>query len=446
MSKLAFLHLKLCLLALLAFTHTVTWAACTNTLVTQTEDYYSAMIQFGKINLIDTHFAPAGALIATTVTPPTNYTTGGASGASVLWECDQTDLPNIYFLVSTNGDDRVGGYYDIGTNVGLSDVYATWFAYIGIKSTMAGVTLTRYWQKVPITSYATVGSRIQIRLQDIPPLQSELYRVSSLPGTSAISSYCGNNNNNGSGIEFASATGELYTCTQPNAYIQLSGSNTSVPFAHDEPGEDSASNFDFWGADNGFGYGLRTANKLYTNATCMVSSATPLVILPPIGVAELEAGMVSTSNFELQMECNNTVASGLGDTQIAMGFQVSEGAYSAAKSLNLVNASDGVAALLSDNYNDPSMAKGVGITIANSATPTQPMTLIGLSTNVPLTASVGNNAGWYPVLDGATANGSSHTGYTDYNFSFIASLKKLPGQTVSAGSVRATAYVIVKMQ
>ncbi len=60
--------------------------------------------------MTDTYFAPAGSLLATTVAPPTNYTSGGATGSSVLWECDATDLPNIYFLVATNGDDRVGAF------------------------------------------------------------------------------------------------------------------------------------------------------------------------------------------------------------------------------------------------------------------------------------------------------------------------------------------------
>lgn len=192
---------------------------------------------------------------------------------------------------------------------------------------------------------------------------------------------------------------------------------------------------------------MRDANKLYNNPTCTVRNATPLVLLPTISVRDLDAGMASSANFNVQLECNNTVVSGLNDTQVALGFQVSEGAYSAAQSLNLVNASGGVRALVSDNYNAPEMAKGVGITIANSASPGQPMTFLGQSTNVPLSPTpAGNNAGWYPVLAGATSNGSSYPGFSNYSLSFIASLQKLPGMTVTAGRVHATAYVIVKMQ
>lgn len=56
------------------------------------------------------------------VTPPANYTYNGATGAL---GCDASDLPNIHFLVAINGDDRTGGYYNIGDVDGLTNVYAT---------------------------------------------------------------------------------------------------------------------------------------------------------------------------------------------------------------------------------------------------------------------------------------------------------------------------------
>ena len=64
-------------------------ASCSLTLVTQTEDSYVAQIPFGKINLTDTYLQPVGTMLASIVVPPTNYTHGGANGASVLWECSQ---------------------------------------------------------------------------------------------------------------------------------------------------------------------------------------------------------------------------------------------------------------------------------------------------------------------------------------------------------------------
>ncbi|EFC5412881.1 fimbrial protein [Escherichia coli] len=444
MSKSTFLHILISSIILVALIQSSAWATCSNTRVGQTEDGRSALIEFGKINLTDTYFAPVGSLLATTVVPSTNYTSGGASGSSVLWECDATDLPNIYFLVATNGDDRVGGFHNAGGPDALSDVYATWFAFVGLKQTMAGVTIGRYWKKVPITSYATQGTKIQIRLQDIPALHAELYRISTLPDTAGATSYCGNTNADGDGVGYAKPSGTPYNCTQPNAYIQLSGTS-GIPFAHDEVGEDSADHYDFWGGDNGFGYGMRSVNRLYNNATCVARSATPLVLLPTIAEAQLNAGMESTANFNVRVECSNSVQSGISDTQTALGIQVSEGAYTAAQKLGIINSNGGVSALVSDNYDAAEMAKGVGIYISNSAQPDTEMTLVGQPGIAKLPPG-GNAAGWYPVFEGATLEGATHPGYSGYSYSFIARLKKLPNQTVSAGKVRATAYILVKMQ
>lgn len=420
------------------------WGKCTRTSALIAYDDYSAVISFGKINLSDVYLTPVGSLLASTVVPPTNYVYNGASASTVLWECDEADLDNIYFLVATNGDDRVGGYYDIGDADGLTGVFATWFAYVGIRQTMGDVTLSRYWQRVPVSSWAvTDKNKIQIRLQDIPPLQAELFRISSLPGTSAKSAYCHNNNNDGAGIRFANAQGALYTCTQPNSYIQLSGEDSvSFSFYRDKAGEDSAVKFDFWGGHNGFGYGMRTGSTLYTTPTCVARSADPLVTLPPIAVNDLNNGLTSSARFSVQVECSDSAQSGVGDTQTAMGFQVSEGAFFAATELGLVNGSGGVSALVSDNYFADGVAKGVGITLAHGDTPGAPLTLLGQPA-----AAGGEEAGWYPVLQGATKAGSSLDGYSNYTYSLIATLKKLnENQNVTAGKVRATAYVVVKMQ
>ncbi|MXJ84453.1 fimbrial protein [Klebsiella michiganensis] len=419
------------------------WATCTSSGISQTEDNRTALIPFGKINLFDTYFSPIGTLLSSVVVPPTNYTYGGATSSSVLWTCDASDLSNIYFLVATNGDDRVGGYYDIGATDGLNDVYATYFAYVGLKQTMSGVVLTRYWKKVPVTTYATSGTKIQIRLQDIPALQAELYRVSSLPGTSAASSYCGNNNTAGSGIVYGTTSGASYTCIQPNSYIQLVGPGLT----HDEIGEDSATHYDFWGADNGFGYGMRAVNRLYNTPTCVARSATPLVLLPTISINDLNNGQTSTASFTVSVECSDSVNSGTANSQTALGFQVSSGAYSAAQTLGLVNSSGGVSMLLSDDYMSATAAHGVGINIAYSNAPATPLVLIGQSGTDPLNSNfMGKAAGWYPVLDNSQSAGSTVAGYTNYNYNFIAALKKIDGQTVTAGKVRSTVTVLVKVQ
>lgn len=438
------IDIKLMLLFFVGAASLPAWSKCTSSGVSQTEDGRTALIPFGKVDLYDTYFFPVGSLLGSVSVPPTNYTYGGATASSVLWTCDASDLSSIYFLVATNGDDRVGGYYDIGTTDGLTGVYATYFAYVGIKLTMSSVVLTRYWQKVPVTTYATSGSKIQIRLQDIPSLEAQLYRVSTLPGTGAASSYCGNNNTSGSGIVYGSTSGVTYRCTQPNAYVQLYGSGLTK----DDIGEDSATHYDFWGADNGFGYGMRAVNRLYNTPTCVARSATPLVTLPTISINDLNNGSTSSATFSVSVECSNSVTSGTANSQAALGFQVSSGAYSAANTLGLVNSSGGVSMLLSDDYTATTSAKGVGITIAYTNAPSTDLTLIGGQTGTdPLNTSyIGSSAGWYPVLYNAVSAGSTTSGYTNYTYSFTAKLKKINGQTVSAGKVRATATVMVKVQ
>lgn len=425
--------LKFWLLQILIFMmgcYTVSaYATCRSTGVSQTEDDRTAPIRFGTVNLTSTYLQPVGTVLGKAIVPPTNYTYGSATAASVLWECDASDLPNIYFLVATNGDDRVGGYWDLGAQDGMPNVYATYFRYIGIKQTMDGVVLTRYWKSLPVRNYVTVGNKIQIRLQDLPTLYAELYRISSIPA-SGQSNYCG------TGTGGTIATGS-YGCTQPNAYIQLKGPGLTS----DNIGEDSASNWSFWGADNGFGYGMRSGNTLYNEPTCVARNATPLVLFDTMTVEALNQGKSTQAQFNVSIECSNQAVSGIASKQTAMGIQASEGAYAAAQKLGLVNAQNGVKALLSDQYGTNGIAKGVGIFLRNNSTGTD-MNFVGQ----PGISGNGANAGWYPFKDGATAKGSTEAGYTHYLQNYTAILKKLDGQTVEAGKVHATAYVLVKVQ
>lgn len=416
------------ILSLLSFT---THATCTNTLVSQTEDNRTAPIRFGTTNLTSTYLQPVGSLIGKTITPPTDYTYGGANASSILWECDASDLSNLRYLVATNGDDRVGGYWDLGAADGLPNVFATYYKYVGLKLTMNGVVLNRYWQSLPVTNYITVGSKIRIRLQDLPTLYGELYRISRLaPQAGSPSAYCGTAVNN-------QITTGSYSCTQPNAYIQLSGPG----LVHDEIGEDSAVNFDFWGADNGFGYGMRSGNQLYNDPSCVARNATPLVLFNTISANSLNAGGAVQAYFNVSIECSDQAVSGTSSHQVAIGIQASEKAYNAAKNLGLVNSQNGVAALLSDDYGSNGIASGVGIFLRNTNS-TADINFVGQ----PGLTGGGAIGGWYPAKEGAIANGSTQAGYTYYTQNYTATLKKLAGQSVTAGKVNSTAYVLVKIQ
>lgn len=410
------------------------FAKCSvNTKVANARDHNAALIHFGVVNLASVYLEPVGTLLASTVVPPTNYIYNGANAESILWTCDVADLPNIQFLVATNGDDRVGGFWDLGAADGIPEVYATYFEYVGLKQSIAGVTVTRYWQAIPVMSYEQVNGKINIRLKDIPPLHAELYRVSQLaPESGSGSHWCG-----------SSASGQkssgVYSCEQPNAYIQLQGPGLTG----DKPGEDANNHYRFYGANNGYGYAMR-GNTLESVATCVARSATPFVSFGSIGLSDLNNHFVVQTHFNVTIECNNAVESGVDYGQTAIGFQVSEGALSAAQDLGLVNSSSGVLALLSDHYGDDGIAKGVGIYLSNANT-NEDMIFVGAQH-----ANAGEASGWYPVLSGVDHQdiASSKAGYSYYIHTFTATLKKLEevDEKVEPGRVKSTAYVLVRVQ
>ncbi|TCM69167.1 fimbrial protein [Acinetobacter calcoaceticus] len=396
-----------------------------------TGDNAATPLPFGVINLSNAYLQPVGTLLDKIVVPPTNYDFGGTTGTTVMWDCASTDLPNIEFLVATNGDDALGGYWDLGTRDGIPDTYATYFSYVGLRLTMDQVVVSRKWKSIPVKNYTInpISRRIEIRLQDIPTMTAELYRVSQLPTAGVIGGACGQ-----TGV----AIGQYSNCAQPNAYIQLKGPG----LVHDYPGEDSARRFQFWGVANGIPYGMwRGGNVLRNDPTCVARNATPLVNFDPISTAELLANQSVQSDFDASIECSNTAVSGTSRRQVAIGLQASPGAYTAAKKLGLINPQNGVTALVSDQYDDHKMAKGVGIFLKSASGREQ--NFIGQ----PGLTGGGANAGWYPVLNGAQPDGSSPSGFRSYILRYTAVLKKLPGNNpVQAGKVRATASVLVKLQ
>ncbi len=402
-------------------------ATCTKSGVLNSGDTRTAPIRFGTVNLTSTYLQPVGSLIARVAVPPTNYTYGGASASTVLWQCDVADLPRIKFLVATNGDDRVGGFWDLGAKDGIPNVFATYFRYVGLKQTMDDVVINRYWQSIPVKNYVIVGNKVQIRLQDLPTLYAELYRISSLPPSlGSGSNYCLGQTTTGS-----------YSCVQPNSYIQLSGPG----LASDPEGSDSNNNYAFWGPNNGFGYGMRVGNQLYNDSTCVARNASPLVLFNTISANDLNNGGSVRANFNVSIECADKAVSGTSAHQVAIGIQVSEKVYNAAKQLGLVNAQNGVKALVADDYGDSGVAQGVGVFIQNNGSATD-LNFVGQ----PGLSGGGALAGWYPAKAGAVVNGSAQAGYKNYTKSYSATLKKIAGQNVTAGKFNSTAYVLVKIQ
>ncbi|WP_024655939.1 fimbrial protein [Pseudomonas syringae USA007] len=403
-------------------------------------DGNSVQIKAGRINLTSSYLQPAGTPLATTITSANDP----LGWETVLFECDLKDKDDLYELFSTNGDDRLGGYWETGNgsgtaiNDGLPGVYATFFPYVGLKITHmdSGKVFTRYWQESKITRYDVVGNKLQVKTKHLSALKSELIKVSDNPPLSGSSSnWCGYQ----APTNVASAD---YTCVQPNAYVTFKAPG----FIYDKVGSDHNTNYYFWGVANGIAYGLRGSATLTFTPTCVARNVTPVVTFPTISVQQLNSGESREADFTVELECSNQMTSGVQSNQTALGIQVSQPAFVKAGELGLVNSYGGVDYLLSNGYGaDPSVATGVGISLRDSANG-DPMNFVGWPGNTGAGNPGGKLAGWYPVLDKTTSQGSSQAGYTRYTKVITAVLEKLPRRQPTAGRVDATAYVLVKVQ
>ncbi|MFZ1181549.1 MAG: fimbrial protein [Herbaspirillum sp.] len=392
-------------------------------------DNNSSQFQFGRINIIrTTTLQPVGTILGSAVATAGNA--AGINDETVLWECDLADKDQLYEVFSTNGDDRVGGYFEIGAKDGLPGYYQTWFSFAAIKIThvRSGKVFTRHWQYAKLTNYDVEGRKIKIRAKHLSPVQAELARVSTVQWGGA-SNYCGN--------DMADDRGRSpwpYTCTQPNAYIAFSGPG----YPADPEGSDHATHHRFW-PKNGVAFGMRNAAWVSYEPTCVVRNTTPEVTFWPITVQEFQRGEKREVDFSIQLECDRNVNSGTGQNQTAMGIQVSEDAYIKAMELGLVGSMGGVTHLLSNNYGvDPAIATGVGIRIRD-ADSGRPMNFLGWQGG-----NTGAGAGWYPVFSRGRPSGSGKT--LHHTRVITASLEKLPGHVITPGRVYAIARVIVKVQ
>lgn len=446
--------------------------------VTDTGDNAAAKIPVGNLHLYNNTIQPAGTKISEVTVSPMEYKVRNALAETILWRCEPgTNMDDVKFLVATNGNALHGGQVVVTTENagGQTNVYYTGFQGIGIRQTMAGVTVTRTWKTVPVsydigTYTGTVINATQcpsgwycIRLKHIPNLTVEFFKVAGAPNSGS----CGVVENSGN-----------YSCKEPSAYIQLADSLATggpVPFSNDVEGQDSRYLYTFLGVNNGFGYTLYNAANLVPAAnTCWATTAnTQTVTFPTTSTTHLDTDGEVFADFQIQIACTGNVTAGLNTTNFAVGIQASQASYTQAQALGLVNANQGVTALVSDDYaSNAARAKHVGIFLYKDGGST-PMNFVGqpgstgsgfppttvVSTAcswdnplidgtgdktcyLPVNFPNGNNAGWYAFPDLTQSSGDKTT-----NIPLRAVLKKLPSAgAVTAGSVLATAHVLVKMQ
>lgn len=390
--------------------------------------------RLSSINITNTFLQPVGAPLGTSI-----FNVGTGDLNQVLFQCDVSDIGKIYEQIATSGDDRVGGFYDLGQRDGNPNYFATYFPYVGLRLTHvnSGAVFTRSWKSIPLKNYEIVGDKINIRAKDFSPIKADLVKLSSLPPESgAASNLCGN-------LASTNMTA-IYNCMQPNGYVTFVG--PGIPGEQD--GSDSAYNR---GSQNSGGWNAISmgaapmASVTYTS-TCVARNVTPVVLFPTITEASLNEGNVVRNDFTVTVECDNNAIANASSGSTLLGLQASYSAYAAAEKLGLVNGEGGVKYLLSDDYDSSSnTAKGVGIALSNAATGLS-MNFVGWSSCTVSGCPATPASGWYPVASGAQVSSNTANGYTTYTTQFTATLMKIPGQKVTPGKVKATAYVLVRVQ
>lgn len=194
------------------------------------------------------------------------------------------------------------------------------------------------------------------------------------------------------------------------------------------------------------GMGTAPISSLTYTATCVARNVTPLVILPTISVSQLTAGQTSQAQFTINIECDNAAVSGVSSNNTALGLQVPYESYVAAQQLGLVSANGGVSYLLSGGYGtDSSVATGVGIALANAGNGA-PMNFVGWARCSAGQCPQGNDAGWYPVLNGASGGGSTAAGLPTTPPSSPPRSPGCPGKPSPPAKWTPVAYVWVKVQ
>lgn len=432
-------------------------AACAVVKKFNAVDNVATPINVPNFNISSLYLQPQGTAIDSTAVPATLASNlQMMTSTQVIWTCERKDLDKIYFLVSTNGRSLYSGNQDMGKPDGLTGVYSTFWKYVGVKHTVEGVEVSRYYRPVPVKNYVTDPknpTKINIRLMDIPTIEVTLYRLSTLP------SHISTGNSNSNGCMFLIDTGmyrkgtgvangmvyDSLKCSQPSMYLQLSGvDNEVIPFAHDNIGEDSATQFNI-GANRlpyGFLNGFTQASK--SPACAARNTSDSLVKFNEITSSAIKAGESSVRDFTVHLECDSVgVESGTTAGKFAIGFQPSAAAFDAAHRLGINNPNGSSRYLISDQYyTGPNIAKGVGIQLRNIGTGQELLFL-----NKTATPGGGAAAGWYGVWDGAVAQGAgADPSYQRFETRYRATLKAIPGIDVKAGKVKSTATIVVKIQ
>jgi hypothetical protein len=382
------------------------------------------------LNINNSTFQPDGTLLASGTVSSLQAGAQTYSADQILFRCTADEAGKLYEFYATNGDSLYAGNKEVGSAYGLPESYQTYANGMALRATnmVTGQYYSRYWKSRPLTNLDT-DSRgwILVKAKNFSDTKVELFRLSSSSGPMTTSG--------------------IYPQSQPATYIAFKGGAFSSALSD---GADSNSQYSGWYAYWPGAVNLYNRMYIRRSATCSVTNVTPTVRFPIITVSELKAGVSRQMPITIQFNCQtgapaNTgvtaIASGVAANQTAMGILVSPANAAAAVAAGFGTTGSGVSYLLSDGYGtDPTVASGVGIQISRTNG-----TVMNLLSTLSGSVLGGNAAGWYPVLDDATP-GTVVSGVTSYTKTLNATLKALPGKTVTAGKVNATAQVIIQVQ
>lgn len=381
------------------------------------------------INVSDEGFQPNGTLLAAGTAAFTQYGYKTPYGPEqTFYRCAPADAGSLFEMYAIHGNYSDVAKNEDGALYGIPSGFATKWANVAFRMTnlISGQYFKRNWQQRPLTGL-DVDSRgyLLIKAKNFTSVYTELYRIG--PGAA-------------SGLQ--TGTG-LYNDVYPLAYIAFAGPGISSP----PLGSDSYGNSQGYGSEWPGTLSLYNYVTIRRSATCAVNTVTPVVQFPLITVAELMAGGNRQVPFQVSFKCQSAAVSGVAQTQTALGLLPSAGSRAAASSLGLTNASGGSAYLLSDQYGSAGIAQGVGIRILRS---NQVINLLpNESSLMGVSATANAMIGWYPVLGGSQQKTASSGGVDQYTETFNARLEKLTQGTqppVTAGTVNATAQVIIRVQ
>ncbi|QRY81680.1 fimbrial protein [Pseudomonas sp. PDNC002] len=382
------------------------------------------------INVSDASFQPDGTLIASAVSPITQYgNSAGYDAERVFFRCAPGDA--VYEMFSSNADDLYSGWYNggdsVGNSIGLQSAYRTAWPNVLLRLTHVetGQYFTDVWRERQLSGLDIDSRGYQlVKAKNLSAVRAELFRA-PLESTRYYS---------------ATIASQAYLYTQPAGYIAIKGPGLAYP----NVGQTHYGNYSGWHYNWPGAIGLYGDVTLKRYPTCAVTNVTPHVVFPSISIGEINSGANREMPFQVDFKCQTGVINSTAANGTALGIKVSAGALAASSGLGLVNANGGLSYLVSDRYGQPGMAKGVGIRLLRNGS------AMNLLANED--SANGSNAearGWYPVIGSASNNTGTVSGITQYSETFRARLEKLSlgaMPTVTAGRVEATAQVVIRVQ